>query len=473
MNLGELFIEIGVIGDSKKLDEFNKKVKETVFGSEDAAKKAEAFGKALKIIGKRAALVVGALTAAYWAMDRLTASLAKQNLAMLNLTRTSSVALETYQKWATIGKIAGVSGIEQQIRSLDQRIFNLRLTGEGARGFQLAGILPTNAEDVLNQLRNRVSGMNNTAASYLLEQMGLSPEMITLLKMGRDEWEQYLKVQEKFTLNKDQRKELDKMNRQLEVARLKMQYLKDSVLLALLPLFLKISQAIAAIAGGIAQAINWVTKAKTPLAQLTRALLTTLGTFIALKAVMLSWKVLMLALPFLINGVKLALVALKRQMDITTLGITLLLEWLFLIAEDIWGYFNGKDSLIGTIINGIKDLDLKGFIDFPVPKWLEYLIELIHWKDKNRAKGAAYDLLGIFGPVGSVLSWKLQHDQAIKDLGNNYDSVMTPAGKTVTYTTTNNQSIPVNQTNYIYTNEAASTVNNNLRYTQGMVIAPQ
>ena len=50
---------------------------------------------------------------------------------------------------------------------------------------------------------------------------------------------------------------------------------------------------------------------------------------------------------------------------------------------------------------------------------------------------------------------------------------MTPAGKTVTYTTTNNQSIPVNQTNYIYTNEAASTVNHNLRYTQSMVLSSQ
>ena len=40
----------------------------------------------------------------------------------------------------------------QQLENLNQKIFNLRLTGEGAKGFQMAGIMPTNAEDVLAYL---------------------------------------------------------------------------------------------------------------------------------------------------------------------------------------------------------------------------------------------------------------------------------------------------------------------------------
>lgn len=466
MKLGELFIEIGIKGNPEKLEEFNQKVDEFIHGSKEAAEKTHNLVEAFKKTWKQIAILGAALGGAYWAMDRLTASLTKQNLAFLNLARTSSVALETYQKWATIGKIAGVSGIEQQIRSLDQRIFNLRLTGEGARGFQLAGILPTNAEDVLNQLRNRVSGMNNTAATYLLEQMGLSPEMITLLRMGREEWEQYLEVQRKFTLTREQRKEIDSMNRQLEVAKIKLQYLKDSLLLALLPIFLKLTQALASLSTGLSKFINWLDTSKSVGAGFIKFL-------IGGVALATTFSLIMMKLPLIIKGVTLALGVLRNALRLSTLGISLLIEGLILLADDFYHYMNGGGSVIGVVLKGIENLDLKGIIDFPVPKWLEYLIELIHWKDKNRAKGAAYDLLGIFGPVGSVLSWKLQHDQAIKDLGNNYDSVMTPAGKTVTYSTTNNQSIPVNQTNYIYTNEAASTVNNNLRYTQSMVLSPQ
>lgn len=452
MNLGELFVEIGIKGNPEKLEEFNKKVDKFVHGSEEATQKTQQLVEAFKKTWKQIAILGAAIAGAYWAMDRLTASLTKQNLAMLNLARTSSVALETYQKWATIGKIAGVSGIEQQIRALDQRIFNLRLTGEGARGFQLAGILPTNAEDVLNQLRNRISGMNNTAASYLLEQMGLSPEMITLLKMGREEWEQYLEVQRKFTLTREQRKEIDRMNRQLEVAKIKLQYLKDSLLLALLPIFLKITQALATLSTGLSKFVNWLNTSNSVGAGFIKFL-------IGGVALATTFSLIMLKLPLLIKGVTLALGVLRNALRLSTLGISLLIEGLILLIDDLYNYYTGGDSVIGLLQNLAQNGGINNYIESRNQKNLE------NDREQNNAN------LGLNPWKWAYHAGNVVADKFIRK--NNYDSIMTPAGKTVTYTTTNNQSIPVNQTNYIYTNEAASTVNNNLRYAQGMVLAPQ
>lgn len=397
MNIGELWLQLGVNGDTKGLDEFQKKVKETgkaievaekklqkwVYGSEEAAAEQEALSNAFKKYGKELLILGGVIAGAYIALDRLTDSLAKQNLQWLNLTRQSDIALDTFQKWGTIGKIVGVDNAAQQLENLNQKIFNLRLTGEGAKGFQMAGIMPTNAEDVLEQLRGRVAGMNNTAASYLLQQMGLDPKMITLLRMGREEWEQYLKIQKEYTLNEDQRREIDRMNRQLEVARIKMQYLKDKVLLALMPTLVRISNVIGNIASGIEKVHRWVTKSSSGWATFTRVILGVLGGAIALTAVLKTVPAIIMAITVGVNLLRNALLLLSAHPIIA--GLTLLVSTIMLIADDIIGYNNGKNSLIGAIINGLEDLNLKGFIDFPVPKWLEYMIRFIDYVVKHHS----------------------------------------------------------------------------------------
>ena len=52
-------------------------------------------------------------------------------------------------------------------------------------------------------------------------------------------------------------------------------------------------------------------------------------------------------------------------------------------------YMNGGGSIIGVIAKGLQDLDLKGFIDFPVPKWLEYLIKVIDFLNGHASDRAA------------------------------------------------------------------------------------
>ena len=367
-SLGELFVELGVIGDSKEIKAFGNAVKKAAKTIEDYEKKINKSQEAgnklnngLGAIVKGLVGITAAIGTAYYALDRLTDSLVKQNLEWLNLTRQSDIALSTFQKWGTIGKIVGVNNAAQQLENLNQKIFNLRLTGEGAKGFQMAGIMPTNAEDVLEQLRTRIQGMSNTSATYLLQQMGLDPKMITLLRMGREEWEEYLRIQEKFTLTKEQRENIDKMNRQLEVARVKMQYFRDTITLSLMPAFVKLTQALAYIIGKFAKFIEWIEKGESPASQLTKALL---------------------GIAAAIGVIKAALWALNAHPIIATItlitgAIMALWKAIELVADDINHYINGGGSVIGVIAKGLEDLDLKGRLDFPVPKWLDLLIKAI------------------------------------------------------------------------------------------------
>lgn len=363
MNIGDLFVQIGAIGNSKEVKAFGEAVKKAGKAIDDFDKKQAktetgsgklnvSLGSAtMKFVG-----IVGAVAGAYYALDRLTESLAKQNQQWLLMANQSDMAMSTLQKWDTIGKIVGIDGVGQQVQSLEQKLFNLRLTGEGAKGFQMGGIMPTNANDVMEQLRRRVSGMSNSSASFLLQQMGLDPKMLTLLRMTREEWEEYVRVQRQFTLTEKQRNDIEYMNRQLQVARIKIQYLKDRAIMAIMPHFVKLTKFLTDMALAVGKLVNWVIKAENPLSA-TIKLFTQLAVAIGVA--------------------RMALLAFSAHPIVA--GITAVLGALMLLADDIFGYYEGKDSLFGTIVNGLQDLDIKGIIDFPVPKWLEYLIRVIEW----------------------------------------------------------------------------------------------
>lgn len=373
-SIGELFVEIGTIGDSKELKQFVENTKEAVkqidkqiqgnkrllqylkdlkeaqtqgekaivkenFANEikkqkmldqiDVTEKqisghkelAANVGKVVKGIG----LFVGAVTGAAIALNKFTNDLVQSNQAMLNLTRTTDIAQSTFQKWGSIGKMLGVENADQQLASLNQRLFDLKLTGEGARGFQLAGINPVgqDAEGVLEQLRARVSGMNDTMATYLLQQMGLDPQMLHLLRMSRTEFEELGETVRKYQLTPEQSKQIQQMNIQLQIAGIRLQYLKDRAIMAIMPYWTKFVESFARVNEGLQKAVNWLNEfiSRTP------------GMQNALKSIAVAIGVIMVAL----------------------FPLQSLLFGLYLLIDDIAAYFNGGRSGIGYLIKGLED----------------------------------------------------------------------------------------------------------------------
>ena len=460
-SIGELFVELGAIGNSKEVKAFAQAVKKAGKAIDDFEKKQkknnDGSAKANINLGKVVKTLtgfVGVVASAYWALDRLTEGLAKQNQQWLLLANQSDLAMSTLQKWETVGKIVGIDNVGAQIQSLEQRIFALKLTGEGAKGFQMGGIMPTNADDVMEQLRRRVKGMKNSSASYLLQQMGLDPQLLTLLRMGRKEWEEYVRIQRQFTLTEKQRKDLEKLNRELQVAKIKLQYIKDRIILALMPVFTKLTKLLADSAEGWARLINLLNKVPTVIKAITAAVI----------------------------ALKVALWALSAHPIIATITLALGLiiaigKAIQLIFDDVMHYNNGGGSVLGVIIKGLQDLDIKGAFDFPVPKWLEYLIRVIDYFSKHRGEfigGVATLPLRATNPLANLLLPNLSGGfikagmDTFKDKIKSLQGIMSPSSKTQINNANSSNSISFSNT--FYTNQPAEDIYGQLVYVVPMAI---
>lgn len=321
-SLGELFVELGVFADTKELHAFEQKLQKVNKTMQEAGKKNEKVTQNVGKFIKKIAAVATAVTGAIYALNRLTDSLVQSNQEFLNLTRTSDISLGTFQKWNNIGRMLGVKNAAQQIEGLNQRLFELMLTGEGARGFQLAGINPIgqSAEGIMEQLRARVSGMSDTSASYLLKQMGLDPTMLHLLRLSKEEFEALGQTIQKYQLTPEQTRQVQAMNVQLQIAQIKLKYLKDRAVMAIMPYFVKFIESLARVTEFFEKVVSAIDSflARIPLLK---------GAIVAIGAVILAYFYPIIAI----------------------------FTALYLLIDDFMTFLEGGDSVIGHILNVIDD----------------------------------------------------------------------------------------------------------------------
>ena len=322
-SLGELFIELGVFADTEEVKKFEQQLKKTVKTIKENKKETNNLSKSIGNFIKSLRRSVLVISGALYAINRFTNSLIESNQQFLNLTRTSDISLSTFQKWNNIGKMFGVKNAAEQIAGLNERLFDLMLTGQGAEGFVLAGVNPLgqDAEGVIEQLRNRVRGLDDTAASYLLKQMGIDPTMLHLLRMGREEFEALGQTIKRYQLTEEQRAEIQQLNVQLQIANLKLAYLKDRILLAFLPIWTRFQSANASIANYLGKIGGFIDNIINKIPRLKEAIIG-LG-FVIMTMFQPIWA---------------------------------LLTAIYLIMDDIAGYFEGKDSLTGHFINGLNSI---------------------------------------------------------------------------------------------------------------------
>lgn len=401
-SLGELFIELGVIGDVKPLEKAIKTMKEAVklIDKETTANKRllqylqdiknartenekaiikENFAKEIqksklldeidknqkaidgkKELAKSAAGVVkgiaGFVTAiigAGIALNKLTNDLVASNQKMLDLTRTTDIAQSTFQKWGGVGKLLGVENAEQQLEGLNQKLFELMLTGEGARGFQLAGINPVgqDAEVVLEQLRDRIQGMNNTTATYLLQQMGIDPKMLHILRLTREEFEDLNSAIKQYRLTPEQTKEIQAMNIQLQIASIRLKYLKDRAILALMPVWTQFMASLARVAELLARTAKGVTEFVIKWRGLVLGI--TLG-LSKLEKIRIFFTSISKAVSALITKIPI-LGRVFAAMGGVFARVLAPLTALYLLLDDIAVFAQGGDSLIGRVFDWLEN----------------------------------------------------------------------------------------------------------------------
>ena len=379
--LGELVIELGILGNdegakkvAKALDEViekaakaAKEMKNQEQKTDDVDKKNKNTARSIVKTAKNIGLLVTAVSGAVVALNKLAESLVQQNQQWINLTRNSDIALSTFQKWGQIGAAMNASLGEQgaagAVADLNKRLFEMKLTGQGYEGFALAGIRPTNAEDVLEQLRARIRGLNDTSATYLLERLGIDPRMLSVLRMTRQEFEAMNKELEKYRLSPEQRQAIQEYHKQMSIVNAKMQYFKDRILVAIMPYMAKFMEFIVKI-------IEALPKYRGVIIGLFA--ITTKGFGKWLKALPLVGKYLKPVVKMLqairifgksifkgLSGLIIKIPVLGRLFGVLGRFISKAfwpITIAYLLIDDIIGYFNGKDSAIGSVINYLKDM---------------------------------------------------------------------------------------------------------------------
>lgn len=523
--IAELFIELGVVGDTKKLDEsikkiqkaikenekllrikqteweFDKKIEAATSEQEKASlkeqkalalknielgeevehhkeaaaalkNKASAAGEVVgKIaqIGKAFLGVIASITGVVYAMNRMTDALTTNNQAWINLTRQTNLALETLQGYAAVANILdktlGMQGAAQGMADLEQRLYEMQLTGQGADGFLLAGINPfgKDAEDVLESLRDRVQGLNNNQATFLLKKMGLDPRLLPMLRMHREEFRALNAEMQKFQLTEEQRESIQQFQMQLGIASQKIQYYKDKIAMSFLPImvkltnaFVKIAKVVSNVAEKVTEVIDNVLDSSEPVAQTVKAI--TLGIFGLIGA---------------IGALTAAIWAFTAHPIVAAITLILglimaVVAAMWLVADDIIGWSQGKESVFGDIL-GIIDKIVE---DVRVPEWVRKLWDIVSHigelkdllnTDKPRTRkeniehakntallGAGMNLISplAIDPISIMLLGK-----ATKHLHNGL------SGESVT----NNN---IHQENYIYTSETGQAAEDALKQCQ-------
>lgn len=501
-NLGELFVELGTVGNSKDLEKFVAKVKEGVLAIERQMELQEQAGKKGKksneeqtkgVAGTLSKLgtLITTLSLVGVAWSKMTDELVRTNQEMLNLTRTSDIALSTFQKYDTLGKMFGVSGLAGQLESLNQRIFELQLTGQGARGFQLAGINPVgmNTEDFIAKLRDRVAGLNDTTASYMLQQMGLNPKMLVFL---RKDYEDLWQTVRRYQLTEDQRKEIERLNVQLQISRIKMQYIKDRVVMAFMPALVKISESLASIIEMFAKLGNLLTKNNGV------GLRTTLLTVTALSLKFKTFGAFIKDMGRGLSGIitKIPIVG-RLFAGLGKIVSKALLPFmaLYLLLDDLAVFLEGGDSLIGRVIDWFKQIGSEFSDAFGMMlngQFWEGLIKLLDTVGQSidgilRALDGVIEMLRDFLSLGL---YSIVKDKALDQEGHpvlnkvftsvfprlpNRDTFMdeynkhftTPAMQNVsTKSNFNNKNVKISMKNEIYTNQVADELTNELDFMQ-------
>lgn len=497
-SLGELFIELGVVGDVKPLEKANNTLKDAIKNIEkqiEANKRLLEYKEALKnattkgdkaliksnfvktlekerleetidanektIAGKKklaktmagvvkgAGAVIAAFSGAVFALNKLSEALIQNNQAWINFTRQTDLGLQALQKYAGVAALLdaslGEEGAAGSIAQLEKRLFDLKLTGQGARGFILAGVNPLgqDAFGVIEQLRNRIKGLNNNAATYLLEQMGLDPRLLPLLRLTRHEFLELQRTVERYKLSDEQREAIQKLNIQLSIAGQKLKFLKDRIALMLLPAFVKLAGFMATIVEAFVKLVDWLQNSDTTAAKVTKSIL---------------------AIAAAIGILTAALWAFTAHPIIAV--ITAALGALLLIIEDIMVYLRGGESVTGDIVRFFDELgqkfkssDFSGAIQdlskgllqigkMTTPPTISALIRLFELLLKVKDSFGAFDL----------------------NLNNNLsaNNLLTPTGGYASNTNTNNSyydNRQINMDNKISTSQPAYDIQREFVYT--------
>tara|TARA_R110000851_G_scaffold306239_4_gene464498 strand:- start:2090 stop:3298 length:1209 start_codon:yes stop_codon:yes gene_type:complete len=301
MKLGEFFLSLVVNSDQKELDDFNGGLKN--------------LDKTLNQLK---------LVATGFALKAFTDSTIDATVAVQNFNNQTGLMIEGIQRWQSAGVLSDLTltadAVASSVASLQDNLTQIKLGGGNVSPFQLLGIdvAGKTAFQVLDDIKNAIKGLDSATATNLIQQTGLSPQFINILRLSNEEFD---KLSEQTFLNKDQRENVLKLGTSFAKLGLKLVALKDQIVAGVAPALIRITDAFTWVSQGIIGFISVTTEAGEAIN--------------VFKAVIL--------------GVFLAI-------GVALFPVTTALLALVVIFEDLVTWIRGGDSAIGAMIANIKKL---------------------------------------------------------------------------------------------------------------------
>ena len=312
MNIGELFVTLGVKSESPKIREFEGAMTSAIL-------------KATALIASITGVSLGIGDMIQQSMDAA--------VGLQRMESMTGLSGQELQKWQLIAQQANVSvgDVNSSILALQRNIAEIRLGRGNVAPFQLLGIdISQSPFKILEQLRDRIKGLNRAQAVNLISQLGLSPDMIRILTLTRKELEEFSHIR---TLNPEQEKSLLRIKLALTQFQLAVKYTAESLVAQYGPMIVKAIKLIATVFEHVISLMNSGVE--------------------GIKYFTENFKAMTIAI-----GIALAAVAIE------TAPLTAGFIALFLILDDLSVYFRGGKSLTGDFIKGFSQLfpQLTGYI---------------------------------------------------------------------------------------------------------------
>ncbi len=351
MKIGDLFVALGIKADQEGLARFNAGINN---------------------LKRDIGLVTTAFIGATLAVDRFVDGTIKGTVNLQNFQNQTGIAIEKLQRLQQAGQLADLTltpdAIAQSVNNLQKSIIDITKLGKGNfRPFQLLGIDPTSGDafDIIDQIRDRIRGLDPAIATNLIQELGLSPQFINILRLTREEME---KMSENTFLSPRQRNLVLQAGTAMTKLKLTLKALKDQAVAKLAPILTQITEKF----------FLWVRDNGSKVSDALTSIATAMTSFVeaASTAVGFLSKLLEKFLGF-DNGLKIIIAGL----GLLAVALLPFSKWLLaisaivLVLEDIAVFMRGGDSLIGFFVDkaishfkrlkeviGDKLLSIKNFV---------------------------------------------------------------------------------------------------------------
>ena len=177
MNIGEFFVQLGVDADTATLKEFASTIGDL----------------SLDAVG-----LIAEIGGISFALGDLIKHAVDASIGFQAFTAQTGLSWHELQRWQNAAQLMNVSteDVTNSIQSLQKQMAEIRIGHGNIFPWQALGIDPRsqNAFQVLEQLRERIKGLDRPMATNLLQQLGINPNMIQLLQLSNDQFSKLTKT---------------------------------------------------------------------------------------------------------------------------------------------------------------------------------------------------------------------------------------------------------------------------------------